>query len=239
MGYHLSGFLSALFVTVSLTGLAVQVGFVWRRKRDFRQGRLIDERPTAILSLNRFSTSFIAFYAMLLYGVCLGRFNHYLVWPRVIALGLLLIILYEIRCDRKDRLSTVIFGLAVSLVIFAMALPVLGMRSAVHNAGGSLVLVLFSALLLAQGAMHQIVRIRRSGRTGGLSLRMHQLFFVKDSASIVFGVVMGFTDGWPILLFHGVSMAVQVSTMWHFRWVKSSPVASDRRVKENDGGRYV
>jgi len=53
MGYHLSGLISALFVAISLTGLAVQVGFVWRRKRDFRQGRLVDERPTAILSLKR------------------------------------------------------------------------------------------------------------------------------------------------------------------------------------------
>jgi hypothetical protein len=67
MGYHLSGLISALFVAISLTGLAVQVDFVWRRKRDFRQGRLVDERPTAILSLNRFSTSFIAFYAIPLF----------------------------------------------------------------------------------------------------------------------------------------------------------------------------
>jgi hypothetical protein len=232
MGYHLSGLISALFVAISLTGLAVQVDFVWRRKRDFRQGRLVDERPTAILSLNRFSTSFIAFYAMLLYGVCLTRFNHYLVWPRGIALCLLLIILYEIRFDRKDKLSASVFSLAVILVLFAVALPVLGFRGAVHNAGGSLVLVLFSALLLAQGATHQIVRIRRSGRTGGLSLRMHQLFFLKDCASMVFGAVMGFKDGWPILLFHGVSMAVQVFTMWHFHWVKVSPVASKRRARE-------
>jgi hypothetical protein len=229
MGYHLSGFISALFVALSLTGLALQVRFVWRRKRDFSQGRLLDERPTAILSLNRFSTSFVAFYAMLFYGVCLVRFNHYLVWPRAMALCLLLVILYEIRCDRKDKVATVVFGLAMALVVLAVALPVLGMRVVVHNAGGSRFLVLFSALLLAQGATHQIVRIRCSGRTGGLSLRMHQLFFLKDVASMIFGVVMGFKDGWPVLLFHGVSMAVQCTTMWHFRWVRLSPVAFKRR----------
>jgi hypothetical protein len=238
MGYHLSGFISALFVSISLTGLAVQVGFVWRRKRDARQGRLIDECPTAVLSLNRFSTSFIAFYAMLLYGACLSRFNHYLVWPRVIALCLLLIILYEIRFDRKDKLSTSVFSVAVILVIFAVSISFFGIRGAVHNAGGSLFLVLFSSLLLAQGATHQILRIRHSGRTGGLSLRMHQLFFLKDGASMVFGAIMGFKDGWPILAFHGVSMAVQVSTMWHFHWVKVSPVASKRRAKESRGGPY-
>jgi hypothetical protein len=235
MGYHFSGVLSAAFVTLSLTGLFLQVRFVWKRKVYFSQGRLVDERPTAILSLNRFATSFVAFYAMLLYGMCLARFNHYLVWPRVIAIGLLLIILKEIRFDRKDNLSTAVFCLAMALAVLAVALPVLGIRVAVHNAGGSRFLVLLSSLLLAQGAVHQILRIRRSGRTGGLSLRMHQLFFMKDVASMIFGAVMGFTQGWPVVMFHGVSMAVQCTTMWHFRWVRVSALAHERR-KRIEGG---
>jgi hypothetical protein len=229
MGYHFSGLISALFVVLSLTGLALQVRFIWRRKRDFRKGQLVDERPTSILSLNRFSTSFLAFYSMLMYGFCLVRLNHYLVWPRVIALCLLLIILYEIRFDRKDKSSTVVFGLATGFAVFAVILPMLGMRVAVHDAGVSLFLVLSSALLLAQGATHQIVRIRCSGRTGALSLPMHQLFFLKDISSMIFGAVMGFKDGWPVLVFHGVSMTVQCTTMWHFRWVRVSPVALERR----------
>ncbi len=114
MGYHFSGLISALFVVLSLTGLALQVRFIWRRKRDFRKGQLVDERPTSILSLNRFSTSFLAFY-------------------------------------------------------------------------------------------------------------------LKDISSMIFGAVMGFKDGWPVLVFHGVSMTVQCTTMWHFRWVRVSPVALERR----------
>lgn len=229
MGYHLSGFISALFVSLSLTGLAMQVRLVWRRKHHFREGLLTDERPTSILSLNRFFTSFLAFYAMLMYGVCLARFNHYLVWPRAMALCILLILLFEIRLDRKDKRSDVIFGLAVFLVGCAMALPFLGVRMSFHNAGISQGLVIFSALLLAQGATHQIMRIRSSGRTGGLSLTMHQLFFLKDVTSLIFGAVMGFKNGWPVLVFHGVSLTVQCTTMWHFRWVRMSPVASEKR----------
>ena len=229
MGYHLSGFMSALFVSLSLTGLALQVRLVWRRKHDFRQGLLIDEKPTAILSLNRFFTSFLAFYAMLMYGVCLARFNHYLVWPRAIALGILLTLLFEIRSDRKDNRSGVIFGLATVMIGCAVVLPLVGARVAVYNAGISQFLVLFSALLLAQGAMHQILRIRSSGRTGALSLTMHQLFFLKDVTSLIFGVFMGFKNGWPVLVFHGVSLTVQCTTMWHFRWVRTSPVALEKR----------
>jgi uncharacterized protein with PQ loop repeat len=229
MGYHVSGFISALFVALSLTGLTLQLRFVWKRKRAFKEGRLTDEKPTSVISLNRFFTSFLAFYAMLMYGVCLTRFNHYLVWPRAIALGLLVVLLFEISYDRKDFSSTVLFFLSVFLGVCAVLLPLLGLRGLVFNAGVSQALVLFSAVLLGQGATHQILRIRRSGRTGGLSLTMHQLFFMKDVTSLIFGFVMGFKNGWPVLVFHGISLMVQCSTMWHFRWVKVSDVAAKRR----------
>ena len=128
------------------------------------------------------------------------------------------------------RSSTIFFSLALALVACAIILPLIGIRGLVHNAGLSHGLILFSAVLLGQGAFHQLLQIRRSGRTGGLSLTMHQLFFLKDVTSLIFGVVMGFKNGWPVLLFHGVSLTVQCSTMWHFRWVKQSPVAAQRRT---------
>jgi len=63
-------------------------------KRTVASGNLA-QRPTAILSLNQFVSSFLAFFSFFLYGACLQRFNHYLVWPRLLACLLTLAVLYE------------------------------------------------------------------------------------------------------------------------------------------------
>ena len=71
--------------------------------------------------------------------------------------------------------------------------------------------------------------IRRTGQTGAVALRMHQFFFLKDASTIVFAFTMGIASGWPVLLMSSVSGITKLITMWHFRWVRVSPVAQERR----------
>src|SRR5437868_2775754 len=116
MAYHITGLISAAIFLLTLGGLWSQLQFVWQRQRDFRE-RLSRERPTAILSLNQFLSSFLAFFSFFLYGICLQPFNHYLVWPRLLASLLTLALLYEIMRDRKEWPTVLSFILCLALLL--------------------------------------------------------------------------------------------------------------------------
>ncbi|MGI9310927.1 MAG: hypothetical protein ACR2P7_05245 [bacterium] len=228
--YHLAGIASAFFLLLSLTGLALQVRFIQRRKRRFARGELGDERPTSILSLNRFFASYFGFYALMMYGLCLERVNHYLVWPRLIAAGLVLIILYDIMIDRRGAVAKIVFHASVALLLSAALVRMMDADALARAVVAVQALVLLSTALFLQGATHQIVKVRRAGRTGALSLFMHQLFFVKDFATLLFALAMGLAQGWPLLLFNGASLIMQSVVMWHFRWARKSPLSARRRA---------
>ena len=109
--YHIAGWISVFFFLLSLGGVAEQLRLIWRRKRRFHSALAHDDetsdfdRPTAVLSLNQFFASFLAFYSFLVYGLCLSPLNHYLVWTRLPATLLVASILFEIWHDRRTRLS--------------------------------------------------------------------------------------------------------------------------------------
>lgn len=228
--YHLAGLASAFFVTLSLTGLVLQVKLIRARKVRFAAGELTDERPTSTISLNRFFASYLGFYALMAYGLYLENLNHYLVWPRALAVIVVLLIMHAIMVDRKGALPTAVFATGVLLFVGAATIRVLGVGALTYGALVVQGLIVFATLLFLQGAIHQVFKIRRAGRTGGLSLSMHQLFFVKDFSSILFGFAMGVHEGWPLLLFNGLSMVMQSIIMWHFRWCKTSARARQRRA---------
>ncbi len=225
--YHLAGLTNAFFVTLALIGLALQVKFIRERKRRFAAGALADEQPTSTISLNRFSASYLGFFALMAYGLCLEQLNHYLVWPRAVAVALTLMILHAIMVDRKGAVSTGVFAVGVILFAASAAIRTMSAGALGYSALVSQVLVVVAVLLFLQGAIHQVIKIRRAGRTGGLSLPMHQLLFVRDFSSIWFGVTMG-AAGWPLILFNGISLVMQSVIMWHFHWVKTSRIAGER-----------
>jgi hypothetical protein len=228
MAYHITGTISALIFLLSVAGLWAQLGFIWRRKLAFRTGAST-QRPAAILSVNQFVSSFLAFYSFFLYGACLERFNHYLVWPRLIASLLTLTVLYEIMRDRREPRSILSFSFCFALLFAApVALP-LNPHAAQSGRLLSKMLIVAVTLLLAQGYTHQVAVIRRTGTTGAVSIRMHQFFLLKDVSTIVFALVMGIAAGWPLLLLSTVSAITKIITIWHFRWVRMSPLAAERR----------
>src|SRR5450830_1808472 len=100
--YALAGSLNSLFIVVSLYGLWSQLQKIWQRKHDARVGA---GKTTDILSLNQFSVSFLAYCAFFVYGYSITPFNHYIVWPRLIASLIALAILYEIDRDRRSLAS--------------------------------------------------------------------------------------------------------------------------------------
>lgn len=228
MSYHITGLISSAIFLLTIGGLWAQLGFVWRRKQSAADGET-HERPTAVLSVNQFVSSFLAFFSFFLYGACLERFNHYLVWPRLAASLLTLAVLFEILRDRRDRVARLAFVFCTVLLIGAplglVAIP----GAATWGRTVSQTLIVVATVILAQGYLHQVLLIRQTGRTGGVSARLHLFFFWKDVSTIAFALSMGTSTGWPLILLSSVSATTKVITLWHFRWVRLSPIASQRR----------
>src|SRR2546430_14588178 len=120
MAYHITGLISAAIFLLTVGGLWSQLQFIFQRKRTAGRGG-VAQRPTAILSLNQFVSSFLAFFSFFLYGACLERFNHYLVWPRLLACLLTLAVLYEIMRDRRGGLGRILFYAGCWLPVAAPA----------------------------------------------------------------------------------------------------------------------
>lgn len=219
MAYHITGLISAAIFLLTVGGLWTQLRFITERKERFASGNL-PERPTAILSLNQFVSSFLAFFVFFVYGCCLQRFNHYLVWPRLLAALLTLTVLYELMRDRRDTSSAISFSVCLGLIVVAPAVLLLNSGAAASGRVLSEVLIVVVTLVLAQGYLHQVVLIRRTGLTGAVSLRMHQFFLLKDISTLAFALTMGIAAGWPLLLLSAVSAITKLVTIWHFRWAR-------------------
>src|SRR5437773_2753432 len=116
MAYHITGVISAVIFLLTVVGLWSQLQSVWQRRHDRTNEAGFS---TAVLSLNQFLSSFLAFFSFFLYGMCLQPFNHYLVWPRLVASLLTLGVLYQIRSDRKRALPTLVFLACTVLLVAA------------------------------------------------------------------------------------------------------------------------
>lgn len=228
MSYHITGAISSAIFLLTLAGLWAQLGFVWRRRQSAAEGKT-RERATAVLSVNQFVSSFLAFFSFLVYGACLERFNHYLVWTRLAASLLTLGVLFEIMRDRRDRLAKIAFALCLLLLLGTPLGLVVIPGAANWGKTASQTLIVVVTVILAQGYLHQVLMIRQTGRTGGVSVRLHQFFLWKDISTIAFALSMGIKAGWPLMLLASVSAATKVVTLWHFRWVRLSPSARQRR----------
>lgn len=209
------------------TGLISQIRNIWGRKNEFKISSSSSSlsRPTAVLSVSRFFSSYITIFATYLYGISTPRFNHYLAWPRFIALILVLIILFEIFVDRKEKEAKIMLSTALCLLALSALPTLLGFREFYYNLGISQFVMIITMIYFIFSAIGQLKLIRKNGSTGALSKRMHQLFFLKDLSSIAFGAVMGLKEGWPLILVGTSSLAVQIATLWQFRWVRVRHIA--------------
>lgn len=234
--YHIAGSISVVFFLLCLVGIWLQLVTIWRRKHAFHSGDFdsaSSSPPTAVLSLNQFYGSFLAFYSFLLYGICVEPFNHYLVWTRLFACVLVMMILYEIWHDRRTSLAAL--GVASGVVLMGIAAVALGLGNRAADEGRWIgtTLAMIAAAVFAQGLIHQIVRVRQSGHTGAISLRMHQLTTLKDMSTIGFALTMPSGTGWPLMTVGGVGVVTKSVLMWHFRWAHRSEVAAGRRHSSN------
>jgi hypothetical protein len=229
VNYHAAGLVSAVFSCLALTGLVMQLVLIRQRKRLTEAGELLNERPTAVLSVNRFMTSFLAYYSFLVFGAIQQPFNNYLVWPRLGGILLTLAVLFELMVDRRQKRVASAFTFCAILAVGGILLIILRPPITPLSDRASKLLICLVTVIFLQGGLAQLRNIRTTGRTGGLSIALHMAFLAKDVGTAIFAIAMGLQKGWPVLLLSSVSMGVQIATLWHFRWVQTSPKAKRRR----------
>ena len=231
--YQETGWIVVICFTLSLLGIAGQLMQIRERRREMlallEADRSVEHRPTDVLSLNQFFASFLAFYSFLVYGLCLDPFNHFLVWTRLPAVLLAVLILREIHIDRRDRPSAAVWWTSLLMIAVSLGLLVSDVRVSSEARWVASGLALFAAAVFSQGLLHQVIRIRQTGRTGAISLRMHQLTTLKDASTVAFAVTLPNGNGWPLLVVGLVGIVTKLALMWQFRWARRSPVAAARR----------
>lgn len=203
VGYHVAGVVNLVFYAIALAGTAHQLAVL----RGARAAG--DARAIAVVSLNQLAVSFLAYYAFFVYGYCVRPFNHYLVWPRLVGVLLVLAILVELARARPDRRARLAATLAAWLLLPALGLLVFAPELAPEAKLLPQVLSVVAAVLVVQGYLHQIALVRRAGEGGAVSFWMHLGTFIKDFSLAGLGLAMGLAAGWPLVLMGGASVAVK------------------------------
>lgn len=222
--YNFAGTVNTAFILFSLMGVGAQLRLVRRRRE--RAGAT--DPATAVLSLNQFTVSFLAYLSFFVYGYSVTPFNHFIVWPRLLASVLVMVILVEIWRDRRSGSATTSVLAAVLLLICALAGLAWGDRHADEGRVVASAMIVAITALLAQGYAHQILLILRNGHTGAVSLRMSQLILLMDVSTIVFAFAMGIRMGWPLLLLAAVSGSTKLAILYLFRWQQGAGARSRR-----------
>ncbi|TAF77151.1 MAG: hypothetical protein EAZ52_01035 [Alphaproteobacteria bacterium] len=212
--YEAIGLLSSVLFVLCLGGLTDQI------KRIFKERRAGNTHATVALSLNQFLSSFFSFYGFFLYSFLLEEIDLFLFFTRFGACVLTAFIIYMIALERsKQTFYNSILGLLFSVVVASAAYYYRLDFAPVMKGVTQLMLVGLTCLLL-QGGVHQITLIRQKASVGVLSFPMTLLFCLKDIANILFGIVIGIENGWPLILMGSVSGAVKATILYHFYWVK-------------------
>lgn len=226
--YNFFGAINTIFIFVSLYGVFSQVRTIWQRKHQRTHGG-----ATELLSLNQFMVSYLAYFSFFIYGYSIEPFNHYIVWPRLLATFLVGIILYEIWLDRKTKASLAIILTALVSMLMGILGLIYGDTFIDEGRYVSTTIILIISVLIAQGYYHQIKLIIKSGSTGAVDLKMSQFILMMDISTIAFALSMGLANGWPLMVLAITSATTKLVIMYLFKWVKVSPVASRCREEYN------
>lgn len=219
MWYNLAGIVSSVFFVGCLFGLVDQLRKIWRRRQT--QANKGMGYATESISANAFFSSFIAFYAFFLYSFMLDEVEFYIFFTRLFAAVMTLFILFEVFRDRAAWSQKLPFLIGISCM--ALAWCALYFRADVLAVGrqASVVLAMFATLVMLQGGIQQIRKIHKVKTTGVLSLPMNVVFMLKDLANLVFAMVMGLADGWPVMVLASISATLKLVIIGQFYLYRS------------------
>jgi len=224
--YDFWGSINTLFIFISLYGVFSQLKIVWLRKKNNNKKQLVTE----LLSLSQFSVSFLAYFSFFVYGYSIEPFNHYIVWPRLIAALIVCGILYEIWHERRTLMSTIAISAVGIILLFGVSGLFIGNSYSDEGRFIATSLIIIISIMIAQGYYHQIRLILGSGSTGAVDLNMSQFILMMDISTIAFALSMGLENGWPLMVLAVTSGITKLVIMYLFYWVKVSQTAHKRRT---------
>ncbi|MCC2616615.1 hypothetical protein LJ739_10210 [Aestuariibacter halophilus] len=215
MWTHGLGMVNAALVIFSVMGIFLQLRTVWLRRATG------EVQATHLLSNNQFLVSFLAYCSFFIYGMATVPFNHFLVWPRLMAALLMWLILIEIWRDRRSALALGCAAGAGALLLAGIAFGLFG--SNYQDEGKTLMtaLLVVVTVILAQGYAHQILTVIRAGDTGALDKRMSLYILIMDVSTLAFAASLGMAQGWPLMLLATVSGITKVIILYLFWWVRA------------------
>jgi hypothetical protein len=231
--YQLAGTINTIMVFISLIGVFSQLRVIWQRKHDPHI-----PQSTDLLSLNQFCVSFLAYYSFFIYGYSVTPFNHFMVWPRLLAATMILLILLEIMLDRKTKSSHVVFIVALASLVIGLVGLMFNQQFNDVGKQVSAALIVTITICLAQGYYHQIMLIVRNQRTGAVDIKMSQFIFMMDLSTIAFALTMPITQSWPLILLASVSGITKLIIMYLFRWLRINQ-STTKEYKLNQSVTYT
>jgi len=220
--YDFWGMVNTIFISVSVYGIYCQLCTIWQNKNKTPH----NDKTSGInvLSLNQFTVSFFAYLSFFIYGYCIEPFNHYIVWPRLIASTFVALILFEIWRARSDKNSFVtLFFCFLSLLTAILVLIFFRIELVDETRVIATSMILVISLLIAQGYGHQIYKIIKAKDTGVIDIRMSLFILLMDISTIMFVFSMGVNVAWPLFVLAVTSAITKVIMLYLFYWVKSAP----------------
>jgi len=227
--YNIFGTINIIFLSISVYGVFSQLKTIWLRKKIN-----LKNDATELLSVNQFTVSYFAYLSFFVYGYSIEPFNHYIVWPRLIAAMLIGVILYHIWLDRRTKSAILSLVLVVSSLILSIIGITYGDTFIDEGKHISTLIILFVSLLIAQGYYQQIKLIIKFGATGAVDIKMSQFILMMDISTIAFSLSMGLDKGWPLMVLAITSAITKIIIMYLFKWVRISPIAMQRSAKNNN-----
>ena len=163
--------------------------------------------------MNGFTSSLIGFYSFYIYAILMSEIDFFILVARLLACLMSTYVLSETHRDRLSVVERIPFRAAVFFIIASIA-AFMFRDSLVHEGKKyAIASTVFATLVMFQGGLAQILSIVRQGTTGALSARMTMVFFLKDVTNVVFGDVIGFSEGWPLMLMGGVSASLKMTNL--------------------------
>ena len=200
MLYSVVATMSSMIYMGCLWGVVQQILIIKKRREKYTTGKASLGFATQSLSVNGFTSSFIGFYSFYVYAILMTEIDFFILVTRLLACLMTTYVLFEIYRDRLPVVERIPFQVAVFFIITSIAVLIFR-DSLVHDGKKyAIALTLFATIVMFQGGLSQIVSIVRQGATGALSAKMTMVFFLKDVTNVIFGAVIGFSEGWPLML---------------------------------------
>lgn len=199
--YHWLGSLSAALFLLTWFGLYQQIKAIESR-------RLAGLASTRSLSMNQFSSSYLAFYANFIFAIALEPFNHYLFWTRIGALLLVLFVIVRIWQERSSRKNQLIVAGSVGLLLLGLVSILYRPYPGIAQLGATS-LMLIVTVILVQGTLHQCWLVYTNKTRGDLSATLFKSILIKDVSTLAFALTIPIEQAWPLLLLNGMSVVTR------------------------------